>query len=135
MSESAPPHKPLLLPGIAPHLFPTQPARRPLKTSGAHPSSARRTAEARIEAQAAQIAHLQATVDTLTSQVHTTADLYHNAQRQLLQATLHLGTIIAVYAESKNERGLEGALVAAREFWKESKLFFHFDPESFVRRH
>ncbi|KAJ7359589.1 hypothetical protein DFH08DRAFT_1075008 [Mycena albidolilacea] len=123
---SAPLHKPLLLPGIAPHLFQTRLARRPFKTLNMPESdtsmssdyAGRRAAEALVEAQAAQIVHLQGTVDSLTSQVHTTTNLHHNAQRQLQQATLHLGIIIAVYAE-KNEHSLEGALVAAREFWKE----------------
>lgn len=136
-SESAPPHKPLLLPGIAPHLFPTQPARRPSKTSGAHPSSARRIAEARIEAQAAEIALLQANISALTSLVDTTTNLYHDTQRQLMGVAVHLNTILTLYAaaETANEGALEGAIVAAREFWKGSKLFFHFDPESFVPCH
>jgi hypothetical protein len=126
MSESAPPHKPLLLPGIAPHLFQTQPARRPLKTSGAHPSSARRTAEARIEAQAAEIALLQANMAALSSCAETTTNLYHDARRQLLGATVHLNTIciLTAYAETANEGALEGALKAAREFINKCKLFF-----------
>jgi hypothetical protein len=86
--------------------------------------SARHTAEALVETQAAEITLLRTSVASLTSHAHTTTSLYHETQRQLMRATIHLNTILTVYAETGNEGGLEGALIAARDFVQECKSFF-----------
>ncbi|KAJ6568953.1 hypothetical protein B0H19DRAFT_1256643 [Mycena capillaripes] len=146
---STPLQKPLLLPGIAPHLFQSRRAHKTVKFSPSyrrsvtmpqpsstdqttsahnkHPSDismnsdylARRTAEALTEAQAGEIALLRASVASLTSHAQTTTNLYHETQRQLMRAIIHLNTLITVYAESGNERGLEGAMTVARNFIQE----------------
>ncbi|KAJ6598072.1 hypothetical protein DFH09DRAFT_1393931, partial [Mycena vulgaris] len=142
--------KPLLLPGIAPHLFQSR-AHKTVKTSSLvtynrpatmpEPSSpdqtasshnkqpsdvsinsdyaARRTAETLVEIQAAEIALLRVSAASLTSHAHTTTNLYQETQRQLMRAIIHLNTIVTVYTETGNERGLEGALLAARNFVQE----------------
>lgn len=160
---STPLQKPLLLPGIAPHLFQSRRAHRKVKTSSsrvtdqtasshnkqpcdismhsdyagtlipisyvvhsrAHLFSARRTAEALVETQQAQIALLRTSVASLTAHAHTTTNLYHETQRQLMRAIIHLNIILTYAgAETGNERGMEGALIAARDFVQECKSFF-----------
>ncbi|KAF7336485.1 hypothetical protein MSAN_02303200 [Mycena sanguinolenta] len=144
-----PPQKPLLLPGIAPHLFQSRRAHKTVKTSSSivtyrysptmlessspdqNASShnkqgsdasmesdyvARRTAEALVKTQAAELALLRANVSSLTSHAHTTTTLYQETQRQLMRATIHLNTILTLYAETGTERGLEAAIIAARDF-------------------
>ncbi|KAJ7512208.1 hypothetical protein B0H11DRAFT_2182612 [Mycena galericulata] len=137
---STPLQKPLLLPGIAPHLFPSGRPHRTVKTSSsdyigmlipisyvvhsrAHLSSARRTAEAIVQTQAAEIAVLRASVASLTSNAHMTTNFYHETRQQLMRATIHLTTILTIYtyAETGNEGGFEGALIEAREFVQELK--------------
>ncbi|KAJ6453775.1 hypothetical protein C8R45DRAFT_1223078 [Mycena sanguinolenta] len=162
---STPLQKPLLLPGIAPHLFQSRRADKTAKTtsslsdlrlstmpvdtpasahnkqssdssmnsdiagmlipisdvvhSGAPLLLARRTAEARVDAQANEIAVLRANVASLSALAQSTTTLYHDTQKKLMAATFHLNTIIAIYGETGSDHGLEAALIAARDFMNE----------------
>ncbi|KAF7326977.1 hypothetical protein MSAN_02493400 [Mycena sanguinolenta] len=146
---STPPQKPLLLPGIAPHLFQSRRAHKtgssavpyrcsstmpqsssPDQTSSSHNKqgsdasmgsdyAARRTAESLVESQAGEIALLRANVSALTTHAQTTTSLYQDSQRLLMGAAIHLNTILTLYGETGNERGLEAAIIAARDFVKD----------------
>jgi hypothetical protein len=169
---STPLQKPLLLPGIAPHLFQSRRSNRTVKTSApvkrrsalmpepsspdqtashtkqssdtsmnsdyagmlipilyvvhsrAHLLSGRRTAEALVETQKAEITLLHAHLTSFGTHAEVTTNLYQESQRQLMTATMHLNTIMTLCATTGNERSLEGALAAARAFVEERKSFF-----------
>jgi hypothetical protein len=170
---STPLQKPLLLPGIAPHLFQSRRSNRTVKTSApvkrrsalmpepsspdqtasshtkqssdtsmnsdyvgmlipilyvvhsrAHLLSGRRTAEAHVETLKAENALLHAHVASFGTHAEVTTNLYQETQRQLMKATMHLTTIITLSTVTGNERSLEGAVTAAREFVEERKSFF-----------
>ncbi|KAJ7757751.1 hypothetical protein DFH07DRAFT_1025222, partial [Mycena maculata] len=127
---STPLQKPLLLPGIAPHLFQSRRDKTSKKSSQAtmsHPRepsdssmnsdyAARRTAKSKVESQAAHIALLEAQLVSMNQLAETTAKLNANTQQQLSTAIFHLTTITVLVPTTGGDGALEGAITAARGF-------------------
>ncbi|KAJ7054470.1 hypothetical protein C8F01DRAFT_1088966 [Mycena amicta] len=110
--SNPPPQKPLLLPGIAPHLFP-RPAKKTLKESSDSSMSdyaGRREAEARVAAEENEIVPdlLRATIASLTAR----AEALETIQKLIV---LQLRTLILV-AQTGNNTALATALEKALEF-------------------
>ncbi|KAJ6454886.1 hypothetical protein C8R47DRAFT_1228497 [Mycena vitilis] len=93
---SSPPQKPLLLPGIAPHLFPSSTQGRKARPPRSSEIASRRAAEATITLQAAEILRLEATISSLTASEEASAQRYDVVQRKLLLALFHLAKLTAL---------------------------------------
>ncbi|KAJ7640107.1 hypothetical protein DFH06DRAFT_1335015 [Mycena polygramma] len=111
---SSPPQKPLLLPGIAPHLFPSSTQGRKARTTRTSESASRRAAEATVAAQAAEILRLKANISSLNASEEASARRYDVVQRKLLLALLHLAKLTAL--GTIDQESMKPALAEAERF-------------------